>query len=199
MENATDALIMAGSMLLLIIALTVSISSFSRVKNQIDDIVLSKEKVEYAVDSDNSLHNFIQSNKKYARTVTFETIATSLRRLRKENFDVYIIFQDDSNVSEFAKELNDKLHENMTFEDIHATHEFNKDKRILKFTISGAANKYLEDKNNDKFDNCLEMLYDRIRDSKFTEYYGIYKQKTDDGVSNVEKNDIKIITYVENI
>ena len=65
MENATDALIMAGSIFLLIIALTLSISSFSRVKTQIDDIVLSREKVEYAVNSENnSLLNFIQSNNK---------------------------------------------------------------------------------------------------------------------------------------
>ena len=200
MENATDALIMAGSILLLIIALTLSISSFSRVKTQIDDIVLSREKVEYAVNSENnSLLNFIQSNnKKYTRTVTFETIATSLRRLRKEEFDVYIIFKN-SNLNDFAKELQTELNNNSYFEDIQVTG----DKTILKFSISGAANKYLEDRNSDNFDKSLNLLYNKVvRDNnneskKFKEYYGVYKQKTDDGVSNIEKKDIKIITYVE--
>ena len=200
MENATEALIMAGSIFLLIIALTLSISSFSRVKTQIDDIVLSREKVEYAVNSnDNSLLNFIQSNTEYTRTVTFETIATSLRRLRKENFDVYIIFKN-TDVTDFADELQTQLHDNGHFGDIQVSPYRN---NILRFTISGAANKYLEDKNSDNFDKSLNMLYNKVvRDNnneskEFKEYYGVYKQKTDDGVSNIEKNDIKIITYVE--
>ena len=195
MENATDALIMAGSIFLLIIALTLSISSFSRVKTQIDDIVLSREKVEYAVNSENnSLLNFIQSNNKYkyTRIVTFETIATSLRRLRKEEFDVYIIFKN-SNLNDFAKELQTELNNNSYFEDIQVTG----DKTILKFSISGAANKYLEDRNSDNFDKSLNLLYNKVGTKKFKEYYGVYKQKTDDGVSNTEKKDIKIITYVE--
>ena len=193
MENATDALIMAGSIFLLIIALTLSISSFSRVKTQIDDIVLSREKVEYAVNSnDNSLLNFIQSNTKYTRTVTFETIATSLRRLRKEEFDVYIIFKN-SNLNDFAKELQTELNNNSYFDDIQVTG----DKTILKFSISGAANKYLADRNSDNFDKSLNLLYNKVGTKKFKEYYGVYKQKTDDGVSNIEKKDIKIITYVE--
>ncbi len=193
MENATDALIMAGSIFLLIIALTLSISSFSRVKTQIDDIVLSREKVEYAVNSnDNSLLNFIQSNTKYTRTVTFETIATSLRRLRKEEFDVYIIFKNPD-LGDFANELKTTLNKDDYFGDIEITGE----KAVLKFSISGAANKYLEDKNSDNFDKSLNLLYNKVGTKKFKEYYGVYKQKTDDGVSNIEKKDIKIITYEE--
>ena len=191
MENATDALIMAGSIFLLIIALTLSISSFSRVKTQIDDIVLAREKVEYAVNSnDNSLLNFIQSNTKYTRTVTFETIATSLRRLRKEEFDVYIIFKNPD-LGDFANELKTTLNKDDYFGDIEITGE----KAVLKFSISGAANKYLEDKNSDNFDKSLNLLYNKVGTKKFKEYYGVYKQKTDDGVSNIEKKDIKIITY----
>ena len=193
MENATDALIMAGSIFLLIIALTLSISSFSRVKTQIDDIVLAREKVEYAVNSnDNSLLNFIQSNTKYTRTVTFETIATSLRRLRKEEFDVYIIFKNPD-LGDFANELKTTLNKDDYFGDIEIT----KEKAVLKFSISGAANKYLEDKNSDNFDKSLNLLYNKVGTKKFKEYYGVYKQKTDDGVSNIEKKDIKIITYEE--
>ena len=193
MENATDALIMAGSIFLLIIALTLSISSFSRVKTQIDDIVLAREKVEYAVNSnDNSLLNFIQSNTIYTRTVTFETIATSLRRLRKEEFDVYIIFKN-SDLGDFANELKTTLNKDDYFGDIEITGE----KAVLKFSISGAANKYLEDKNSDNFDKSLNLLYNKVGTKKFKEYYGVYKQKTDDGVSNIEKKDIKIITYEE--
>lgn len=42
MENASDALIMAGSVLLLIIALTVSISSFSNLRLQVAELMRIK-------------------------------------------------------------------------------------------------------------------------------------------------------------
>ncbi len=191
MENASEAIIIAGSIFLLIIALSLSISSFSRVKTQIDDIALSYDKVEYAVDSDNKLINFIESNKKYTRTVQFETIVTTLRRIRKESFDVYIITNE--NIGDLASAIKDKLHESDTFGDI----QVNADKTIIRFTLSGVANKYVEDKNSDNFDKALNLLYNRIGNKEFKEFYGVYKQKTDDGVSDIEKSDIKIITYVQ--
>lgn len=194
MENASEAIVIAGSIFLLIIALTLSITSFSRVKNQIDDIVTLHDKVEYAVDSENNLVNFIESKKDYTRTVQIETIVTSLRRIRKENFEVYIIF-DNEDISSFDVELRNKLHENITFGDINVT----TNKNVLKFTLSGAANKYVEDKISDNFDKVINLLYNKVGTKKFKEYYGVYKQKTDDGVSNIEKSDIKIITYVESI
>ena len=191
MENASEAIIIAGSIFLLIIALTLSISSFSRLKTQIDDIVLSHDKVEYAVDSNNSLTNFIYSKKSYTRTVQFETIVTTLRRVRKENFDVCIITKDD--INEIAPELEDILHKNQTFGDI----QISEGKKMIRFTLSGAANSFVEDKNSDNFDKTLNLLYNRIGNEKFEEFYGVYKRKTEEGVSDVEKNDIKIITYVQ--
>ena len=198
MENAVEALIMAGSIFLLIIALSLGISSFSRVKTQIDDMVLSREKVEYAVDSkEGTLLNFIQSDKnKYTRTVSIETIVTTLRRIRKESFDVYIVLTDDAEVvSGFAEELKMNLgnNHNTSFDDIDVSHVEN----ALRFSISGAANKYVEDKNSDKFDETINLLYNKVGTKNFKEYYGIYKEKTEEGVADVEKSDRKIITYVE--
>ncbi len=194
MENASDAIIMAGSVFLLIIALTLSITSFSRVKTQIDEIVSSHEKVEYAVNSeDNSLINFIQSKGNYTRTVQIETIVTSLRRIRKENFDVYIIFKNGTNIPGLAEDIQKELTNGGTFDDITVNHG----EKVIRFTLSSVANRYVENKNSDNFDKALILLYNRIGMSKFKEYYGVYKEKTADGVSDVEKNDIKIITYVE--
>ena len=51
MENATDALIMAGSVLLLIIALTVTISSLSNLRTQAQDILMERDRLEIAQDS----------------------------------------------------------------------------------------------------------------------------------------------------
>jgi len=196
MENASDAIIMAGSVFLLLIALTLGITTFSRVKTQIDDIVTSRQKVEYAIDTNseenNSLLNFIQSNGEYTRTVQIETIVTTLRRIRKENFDVCIIF-DNSNITDFPEEIIKTFQNDEKFSDI----QISNGKGYLRFSLSGTANRYVEDKNSDNFDKVLKMLYNRVGSKKFKEYYGVYKEKTDEGVSDVEKSDIKIITYIE--
>ena len=197
MENASDAIIMAGSVFLLLIALTLGITTFSRVKTQIDDIVTSRQKVEYAIDTNseenNSLLNFIKSKNEYTRTVQIETIVTTLRRIRKENFDVYIWFEDLDNGSDFPEEIRKVLKNDENFADIQVS----RDEIYLRFSLSGTANRYVEDKNSDNFDKVLKMLYNKVGNKKFKEYYGIYKEKTDEGVSDVEKSDNKIITYIE--
>lgn len=200
MENASDALIMAGSMFLLIIALTLSISSFTRVKTDVDNIVNSRTQIQYATGSDNQLLNFIKSSK-YARTVQFESIVTTLRRLRKENYEVYIIFTNPTDISNLtsdimkdnhlASAIKDELHKNEKFGDIDVTGGTT----FIKFTLSGETNNYVEDKNSDNFDKALKILYNNIKDSKFKEYYGLYEEEKEEGV--LESNQMKIVTYVQ--
>ena len=50
MENASDALIMAGQMLIFIVALTVCISSFTTVRAEINRIVGENEEIRMAKD-----------------------------------------------------------------------------------------------------------------------------------------------------
>ena len=52
MENASDALIMAANVLLFVIALTVCISSFSMLRQGVDNILGQTEVVDLAKDSD---------------------------------------------------------------------------------------------------------------------------------------------------
>ena len=47
MENAVDALKIAGSVLLLIIALTVNISTFSRIKTEFEQIIKNRENTRF--------------------------------------------------------------------------------------------------------------------------------------------------------
>ena len=60
MENAVEALIMAGETLIFIIALTVCISSYTTVREQIDEIMGSTETIAMAKESGEYI-NFIQS------------------------------------------------------------------------------------------------------------------------------------------
>ena len=191
MENASDALIIAASIFLLIIALSVTISSFSNVKTQFDDIVVSYDKVQYAVNSDNgSLLNFIPADN-YTRTVQIESIVTTLRRLRKENYDVYIMLKNPVDLSRLAKVLKSKINGTEKFGNITVGSNYS----VVKFTLTGEANKYAEDKDSRKFDEAISLLYNRIGDSTFKEYYGLYQEKNE--VSSVNKGYNKIVTYVQ--
>ena len=98
MENATDAIIMATSVLLLIIALSVSISSLSNLKTQVQDILSQRDEVDlstYSVKNGEttttSYNNYIKNNTDIdVRKVKAETIITLIRRMRKENYTIYI-------------------------------------------------------------------------------------------------------------
>ena len=65
MENATDALIMAGSVLLLIIALTVTISSLSNLRTQAQDILMERDRLEIAQDSKGYINYIKNEANKY--------------------------------------------------------------------------------------------------------------------------------------
>ena len=60
MDNISEALYMAGSVLIFIIALTVAISSFTTVRTGIDNMLGQTETVKMAKDGENYI-NFINS------------------------------------------------------------------------------------------------------------------------------------------
>ena len=93
MENATDALIMMASVLLLVVALTVNISSFSTIKNQMDEILSQEDTVDrvtqVSVDGKQEYINYYKSENDI-RIVDASTVMTSIRRTNKENYNVYL-------------------------------------------------------------------------------------------------------------
>ena len=105
MENATDALIMAGSVLIFIIALTVCISSFTTLRVGIDDIVTQTETVEMAKDSSGNYINYIQAQDDSIRIVGAETVVTSISRAIKEDYVVYIKLKNFNDIG--GAELHD--------------------------------------------------------------------------------------------
>ena len=89
MENVSDALIMAGQVLIFIIALTVCISSFSTLRAGIDSTISQTETIKFAKDSEGYI-NFIQSRDSGAtRIVGAETVVSSMYRAIKEDFTMY--------------------------------------------------------------------------------------------------------------
>lgn len=83
MENATDALMMAFAVMVLVIALSLSITMFSRA-NQVSEVVLSSSDV-------TTYYNYYDNDKGRYRIVGLETIIPTLYKYYKENYTVLFL------------------------------------------------------------------------------------------------------------
>ena len=179
MENASDALIMAGEVLIFIIALTVCISSFTTLRVGIDNTIDQTETIKFAKDSDLYI-NFIQSKEDGAtRIVGAETVVSSMYRAIKEDFTMYLQL-NNSTFSQVEHNLGTKIGD---YEIV-----YNKDKNWIKITIASDANYRT---------NALlqKGLYDIIKEEQFEEHLGEYQNATTDAVSSENKKTNRIITY----
>ena len=95
MENASDALIMAGQVLIFIVALTVCISSFTTVRTEVNRIVGQTEEIRMAKDGDTYINFMTSENSSSNRTVGAETVVTSMFRAIKENYVIYVKLKQD--------------------------------------------------------------------------------------------------------
>lgn len=184
MENATDALIMAASVLMLIIALTVSISSFSNLKSQVDDIITTSEQTDLAKDETGGYINYLK-NSKDIRVVGSETLIASIRRVEKENYKIYIVTATGDDLGlETSRAVKQEYTNGSTTEIL-----VNDGAEIIEISLSG--------KNNDVSKILNESFYNKVKNMKFKEYLGIYQNNTE--ASEENKETYRIITYVQQV
>lgn len=182
MENATEALIMAGSVLLLIIALTVSISSLSNLRTQAQDILMERDRTEITQDSKGYI-NYIKNDDKDIRIVGIESVISSIRRMWKEDYTIYLA--TNNLLTGIPEELRVSNVENLSNTQII------QGKNIIKLSQAGVGNQLVKD------EKIITEIYNSLKDKKFKEYIGIYQNKAIEGVSEANKNTYKIITFVE--
>lgn len=175
-DNLTDALLMAGAVLIFVIALTTSMSSFTKMRSQIDAIIQEDSKLEYAIeDSSGTYLNYKSSNENQAiRTVGVETVVSSMYRVSKENYIVYINTKSNLGITE-KNISNDYFNGVLT----------------NRYTYAITINE-----DNSNVQQLLKNgLYDKLKGKKFKEYLGIYQENTDADESN--RTTYRVITYVE--
>ena len=190
MENATQALLMAASVLLLIVALTISISSFATLKVQVEDIVDARDEVLLTKDESGGYLNYIKNDDNDVRTVGVETIISAFRRLRKEQYIIYIKAKNE-NLSQIREKYADLITTSEA-QKYNNSEIIEKNTEIIKLSASGAQNRYLDD------DNFINSLYEILNGNTYKEYIGIYQNKAD-SVSEANKVTYKIITFVQQI
>lgn len=195
MENVTDALYMAGAMLIFIVALTVAISSFTTLRAGVEEIVGQTETYELARNGETYI-NYIKSNNA-VRLVGAETVVSSMNRAIKENYVVYIKFSTISkNELERCGITVAKAGSTLIASD--GTTLIASDDEIVKVTIGRDTNQHVDqifsktDQNNG---STKLSLYELIKDMEFYEYLGEYQNNTN--VTEENKTTFRIITYVE--
>ena len=203
MENASDALIMAGEMLIFIVALTVCISSFTKVRVEIDKIVGQKETVQMAKNGDEYI-NYIKSKEtKSIRVVGAETLLPSMYRAIKENYVIYIKLNeyDDDYIKNsrivLTKATKDvsAIKRNSDGTTSSSTVIHNGDD-IIKITI-GSKTAEINQNVNAIFKDNEKKFFKYIKERKFYEYLGEYQDWAVTGVSSEDRAIHRIITYVE--
>ena len=95
MENAADALKMAGSVLLFIVALSVAILAFSQARQAIDAVLKFSDRESLAIEDDSRFY-YLSSTSNTKRYVGKETIIPAIYRAYKENYKIIFDFPDDS-------------------------------------------------------------------------------------------------------
>lgn len=187
MENASEALIMAFSVLIFVLALSISISSFSQARLAVDSIVSEKEIDEsFIKDSDGNYLNYINFNiaNGGTRTVGVDTVVDSMYRAYKENYKIYFYnipstakcglssFIDDSGEKVYYIDLENEVYANLD-----------------------AAYKHLDEvllQNSNSF-------YKYLSKSSFTEKLGEYYQEDENSISDiaeVNKTKKRVIVYI---
>lgn len=205
MENASDALIMAGEMLIFIVALTVCISSFTKVRVQIDKIVGQKETVQMAKNEENQEYvNYIKSKKENSiKLVGAETLIPSMYRAIKENYVIYIKLLDyDDRKIEASGIVTIQATKDVQVVDPNSEDSnskikvINKNDKIIKITI-GSKTAGINQNVNAILSKNGQYFFNRIKDKKFNEYLGEYQDWAERGVSSEDRAIHRIITYVE--
>ena len=94
MENIVDALKMAGSVLLFVLALSITALSFSQAREGIDTILKYSDR-EYLMIKGDSRYYYLSNENDTSRYVGKETIIPAMYRAYKENYKIVFEFPDD--------------------------------------------------------------------------------------------------------
>lgn len=207
MENAAEALKIAFAVMLFVMALTLSMSSFSQATRAVNAITAERDK-EWVGDLNNDGNYYNDGYYKYnmyvtpsedlTRTVGIETVVTSMYRAYEENMTIYFFESDGRPIKLYNKidENGNKIEitcidasEGKIFGSQHEPKEFLDillgGKDVLKDKPESVRNDY-----KDIFIDEEDLgLYELLKDSEFEEQLGEYKDST--GLTK------RVITYIK--
>lgn len=203
MENAVDALKMAGAVLLFVLAISVAIVSFGQARETADTILDYKDRETVYIDG-----NLYYQATETERTVGLETIIPTIYRAYIENYK--IVFQGlnepiytlklsgDTKIAKYTIDLETKTTtdgiqiNNVALANDEQKSEFLCGILYKDFSKSGSEENFKKKYNVDLPTNSL---INRLKGTKITEYLGVYYQNDNENVPDVNKTEKRIITY----
>ncbi len=198
MENAADALKMAGAVLLFVLALSVAIVSFGQARETADTILDYKDRETVYIDG-----NYYYKATGTERTVGLETIIPSIYRAYLENYKIVFeglnepIYTLNLNGGKSIKKYTIDLETNTGVNNVALANDEQKSEFLCgilynDFTKSGDKNKF-ENKYNVTLPST--SLIQRLKGKTITEYLGVYYQDDNEDIPDVNKTEKRIITY----
>lgn len=95
MENVADALKMAGSVLLFVMALSICVLSFSQARESVDNILAYSDRESLYIENDDRFY-YLSSSSDTNRYVGKETIIPAIYRSYKESYKIVFNFPDNT-------------------------------------------------------------------------------------------------------
>lgn len=217
MENAVEALKMAGSVLIFIIALSIAILLFSQAREAIDSVLKYSDR-EYATIEENNRFYYLANINDTQRYVGIETIIPSIYRAYAESYKIVFEFPDDYylyedlSTSRFVRKIDaiDKTgvnSKNLDFLNGIVYHKYEpergnfgtKNKRVLNET---SLYDYITEKlKTYKIKETLGTYYmeDKIDENgnqlNIRYDYNEGKKTNPSEISDVNKRELRVITY----
>lgn len=186
MENGVEALKIAASMLIFVLAITITISCFTSATQALNRIFDMQNGDEYVTDADGNYLNFVNFRfDSGTRKVGVETIIPSIYRAYKENYAIYFYNSDKTAMVLYEKENGDQVN----YIDLEKEVYPNAEKAIE------AVNNLLY-KESDQFRNGL---YQELKDKTFIEKLGEYYMDDvtgETGTAEVNKTKKRVIAYI---
>ena len=213
MENAAEALKIAFAVMMFVLALTVSISSFSSASTTVTSLI-------NMTDRENE-YTYVEPNEDLTRTVGIETVVASMYRAMDQNIEIYIKDEHGENIELCYKtqiDIPDYIVKNsdgteQEVDSIDLSLEAPEYKNMYidiilagynEATIDKLVDEYLYGETKTKKDAYKKMyklklenhsvghdgVYKYFKDKKFEEEFGEYYQG--EGASKIKK---RVITY----
>ena len=214
MENAAEALKMAGAVLLFVLALSVAIVSFGQARETADTILDYRDREVQYIDGEEYMDYFYYKSTGTERTVGLEAVIPTIYRSYIENYKIVFERLDGpiytlnlsggKTIDKYTIDLETTKTGEIEVNNVSLANDEQKSEFLCgilyyDFTKFNGNKNAFEKKYNVTLPSSGSGLIERLKGKKITEYLGVYYQNDNEDVPDVNKTEKRIITYkIEN-
>lgn len=201
MENAAEALKMAFGVLMLVLALTLCISSFSQAREAVDSIITIKDR--------ETSYTYLASADDSTRIVGIETVVPTMYKAYKENFEVHFLKADGTDLVLYKYQDQNGNTRDISIIDLESEEHADSQRAInrLDYILSGTEKGPNDPAKKEvaSITGGTSGLYQYFKNRKFEEQMGEYYQEDKEGkttdengatILDINKSKKRVITYI---